>query len=335
MKAVRTLLIAALTAAGLAAAPTAAAETLCVYDPAGKSGNYYKLLNDFALDAASWGATIEIKPYTDEQTAAKDYQAGACDGVLATGVRMQRLNMFPSTIEAIGAVPNYAILKQMVKTLATSDGAAKKLKAGEHETVGFVPVGAAYLFVRDRNIDTVAELGGKRIATMDYDKAAPVMVERVGGVMVGADLGSIGPKFNNGDVDACYMSAPGYAPFELGKGLGSNGGILKAPLAQGTLQLTIRHESFPEGFSKKSRMWFYEHFDESLAIVTKAEAAIPANYWIDIPVDRQEEWDDMFLDVRIKLRDDVKAYDSSMLSVLRSLRCKSDASRAECAEKRE
>ena len=31
--------------------------------------------------------------------------------------------------------------------------------------------------------------------------------------MVPADLGSLGPMFNNGDVDACYVSAPAYAPF--------------------------------------------------------------------------------------------------------------------------
>ena len=34
-------------------------------------------------------------------------------------------------------------------------------------------------------------------------------------------------KFNNGDVDACYVSAPAYQPFELWKGLGSNGGIVR------------------------------------------------------------------------------------------------------------
>ena len=327
----RTLSVLLLCSAGLLSSAAASAATLCIYDPAGKSGDYYRLLNEFSLDAASWGASIEIKPYTDEQTAAKDYEAKACDGVLATGVRLQRF------IEAIGAVPNYDILGQMVRTLATSEGAAKKLKSGEHETVGIVPVGAAYLFVQDRTWDTVAELGGKSIATMDYDKAAPVMVERVGGVMVPADLGSIGPKFNNGDVDSCYMSAPGFKPFELEKGLrsGGAGGILRAPLAQGTLQLMVRHEKFPADFGNKSRTWFADHFDEALAHVTKAESEIPADLWVDIPPDRLAEWNDMFLDVRIKLRDDVGAYDGQMLSVLRSLRCKSDAARAECAEKRE
>ena len=80
-----------------------------------------------------------------------------------------------------------------------------------------IPIGAAYLFVHDRNIDTVAELAGKKIATMDYDKPSVVMVE-VGVIMV-PGFGQHWSRFNNGDVDACYVSAPAYAPFELAKGL--------------------------------------------------------------------------------------------------------------------
>jgi len=338
MRIAKTLLAAALTVATFAPSASASAATICLYDPAGKSGDYYRLVSDFALDTASWGTTIEVKAYTDEQTATKDYEAGACDGVVATGVRLQRFNNFPSTIEAIGAVPSYDVLRGMVRTLATSDGAAKKLRSGEHETVGIIPVGAAYLFVRDRNVDSVPELGGLRIATMDYDKAAPVMVDRVGAVMVGADLGSIGPKFNNGDVDACYMSAPGYKPFELEKGLNNGktkGGILRAPLAQGTLQLMIRHGSFPADFGKRARGWFADHFDVALAHVLKAESEIPASAWIDVPPARVAEWDDMFLGVRLKLRDDVGAYDGQMLTVLRQMRCQADGARAECAEKKE
>ena len=93
-------------------------------------------------------------------------------------------------------------------------GSGEKVGQGGHETAGIVPLGAVYLFVGDRSIDTVSE-AGKRIAISDYDKPSLVMVDRVGAIMVPADLGSLGPKFNNGDVDACYVSAPGYAPFEL------------------------------------------------------------------------------------------------------------------------
>jgi hypothetical protein len=328
-----------LAVVGLAAlAPTdafAETRTVCVYDPAGKAGDYYAIMEDWALAASDWGADVTLKAYTDEETAAKDYEAGQCDGVAATGVRLQRFNRFPSTLEAMGAVPSYAVLKQMVSTLATSDGAAAKLVAGNHETVGFIPVGAVYLFVRDRTIDTVGELAGKRIATMDYDKAAPTMVERVGAIMVAADLGSIGPKFNNGDVDACYIAAPAYAPFELWRGLEPSGGVMRLTLAHATLQVLVNRSKFPEGFGKSSRNWMLGKFDHAVDLVNKAEAGIPAKYWIDVPAADLPGFDELFLNVRLKLRDDIGAYDGSMLSVLRQLRCAADPARSECAEQKE
>jgi len=316
---------------------TAQAETrsICVFDPAGRSGDFFHLMSKYAVQASSWGVDVEIKPYTDEETAAKDYEAGQCDGVVATGVRLQRFNRFSSTIEAVGGLPDYGLLQQMVRTLATSAGASKKLTSNGHATVGFIPAGAVYLFVRDKAIDTVPELAGKRIATLDYDKASTFMVGRVGAVVVPADLGSIGPKFNNGDVDACYVSAPAYKPFELQRGIGSSGGVIRSPLAQATLQVMLRAERFPEGFVDKSRADLLGRFDTALAHVKKAEADIPASSWIDVPADRQAEWAAMFQGVRVQLRDDVGAYDGAMLKVMKQLRCGKDGARSECAESKE
>ncbi len=330
----RSLLIALVALAAALHCPQALAQarTLCVYDPMGRAGDYHRIMEDFSVAAAGWGVTLTLKAYTDEETAARDYEAGACDGVLATGVRLQRFNRFPSTLEAIGALPTYDHLRSMVDAMARYPSAAARLRAGDHWTVGFIPVGAAYLFMRDRSKDTVEELAGLRIATMDYDKAAPVMVERVGGILVAADLGSLGPKFNNGDVDACYMSAAGYRPFELARGLEPKGGILRYPLAQATLQLMIRAPQFPADFGGKSLSWFAAHFDDGLRLVQAAEADIPAKYWIDVPPARVADFDELFLHSRVRLRDEHKAYDTHMLSAMRKLRCSMDGARPECAE---
>jgi len=327
----------ALTVLSLAVAAPAQAETrsICVYDPAGKSGDYFGIMSKYATEASTWGVEVEIKAYTDEETASKDYEAGQCDGVVATGVRLQRFNKFGASIEAIGGLKTYGQLKDMVTTLATSDGASAKLSQDGNTVVGFIPVGAVYLFVRDKGVDTVPELAGKRIATMAYDKASVFMVDRIGAIMVPADLGSIGPKFNNGDVDACYVSAPAFRPFELHRGLASGGGILKAPLAQATLQVMIRDDKFPDGFAAKSRADLLGRFGTALTIIEKAEADIPANLWVDIPEATLKDWDQMFQGVRISLRDEKKAYDPMMLSVMKTLRCKTDGARPECAENKE
>src|SRR5262245_43037731 len=113
-----------LVGGGVARAET---RSICVFDPGGRSGDYFILMSKYATAASQWGVEVQVKPYTDEETAAKDYEAGACDGVVATGVRLQRFNRFASTIEAIGALPDYATLKEMVKTLSTSAGAAPSL----------------------------------------------------------------------------------------------------------------------------------------------------------------------------------------------------------------
>jgi hypothetical protein len=329
---------AACTAAllGLATATPAMAETrtMCAYDPAGKSGDFFRLLSDYALEAGTWGVTIELKAYTDEETAAKDYEAGQCDAVVATGVRLQRFNNYPSTLEAIGGLPTYGGMQSMAKSLAKYEGMAKPLVKGGHETVGIIPAGAVYLFVRDRNIDTVSELAGKRIATMDYDKAAPFMVDRVGAIVVPADLGSIGPKFNNGDVDICYMSAIAYGPFELHRGIEGNGGVIRAPLAQATFQVLVHQDKFPADFGAKSRAYWVANFDKAMTAVKKSDAQIPAGKWIDIPADRLSEWDALFQDVRVELRGK-GAYNATMLGYMKKTRCYQDKTRAECADSRE
>jgi hypothetical protein len=320
--------------AGASTVEAADPRVFCVFDPGGRSGAYFGLMSRYATEASQWGVEVTLKPYTDEETAAKDYEAGICDGVVATGVRLQRFNRFASTIEAIGGLPDYAMMQQMVTTLSTSAGASKKLSQDGNAVVGFIPVGAVYLFVRDRSIDNVAQLAGKRIATLDYDKASVTMVSRVGSIVVPADLGTLGPKFNNGDVDACYVSAPAYKPFELARGLGSKGGILRAPLAQATLQVMVREGKFPAQFVQKSRPALVARFSEALAIAQKAEAEIPAGFWVEIPKATLAEWAALFQSVRLQLRDEA-SYDGAMLTVMRQLRCARDKTRSECAEKRE
>ena len=313
----------------------AESRTLCAYDPVGRSGDFYRILEDFALEAGTWGVDIELQTYTDEATAARDYEAGKCDGVVATGVRLQRFNRFSSTIEAIGAITEYPVLQQLVQSFVRYPSAAQKLRSGEHETVGVLPAGLVYLFLRDRSIDTVPELAGKRIATMDYDKSAQVMVDEVGAIMVPADLGTFGPKFNNGNVDAVYMSAIGYEPFELHRGMASGGGVVDLPLAMLTLQVMVRHDRFPDDFGAKARAWFAGQFDRARKAVQQDQSKIPDAKWIRIPAAQVPSFEDMFLQVRLDLRDKHKTYDATMLSVLRKLRCARDAGRSECVEKKE
>jgi hypothetical protein len=268
--------------------------TICVYDPSGANGDLFQMMKEYKGSAMEWGVKVELKPYTDEKIASEDFKAKQCDGVLMTGTRGRALNSFSSTLEAMGALPTYPLLKKVLKSLLSTKGAKILNPKGSTEVAGIFPGGAVYLLVRDKNLNTVEALAGKRIATLDFDQAAKTMVSHVKASMSAADVSTFAGMFNNGSVDAAYAPAVAYKALELYKGVGSKGGVIRFPLAQMTLQLFIHSERFPEGFGEKSRTYSYKNFDRALKAVTRAEGDIKNDQWIDISGDDRTRYESMF-----------------------------------------
>ena len=337
MKMSNTLLTLLATALVLAIATNATANEarkLCVFDPSGKSGDAFNAMKDYQIAATEWGVDFEMIPYTNEGSAAEDFEAGKCDAVLLTGLRIRQFVPFTGTFEAMGALYSYEVLEMLLGILAKPK-AVKYVTNGAYQTAAVFPGGAVYLFVRDRSIKSANDLAGKKIATIDYDVAAQVMVRQVGASIVSADISTFASMFNNGVVDACYAPATAFAPLELEKGLKDGGGIVKHPLAQLTLQVLIRPENFPEGFGDQSRAWTFTRYDSMMKLIQTAEDSVPSEYWIEIDDTIRAEFDSMFQKVRIRLRDEEKVYDGDALKLMRRVRCKDDGSRAECTEKLE
>lgn len=301
--------------------------TLCVFDPSGANGNVYQLVKDYALEAVAHGVRFDLKAYTDEKTAANDFKAGQCHAALLTGTRLRPFQPFTSTMEALGALPDYAVTERVIKSLA-KPAAGSLMAHRDYETAALFPGGSVFLFVRDRTVDTVGELAGQKIATLTHDEAARTMVEKVGAAVHGADIGSFAGLFNNGSVDACYAPAYAYQALELYKGIGSKGGIIRYPIAQLTMQIVIRTADFPEGFGAKSRALAAGFFDKALTLSRKAERDIPEGTWVAIPADDKARYDELLREVRLSLKP--VPYDGKMLTLLKKARCKHDATRAEC-----
>ncbi|MDX9719913.1 MAG: DUF6091 family protein [Myxococcota bacterium] len=311
-----------------------AAQTFCVFDPSGANGDAYAAMKELQTAAAGWGVELELKPYTNEKTAADDFKAKKCDAVFLTGTRARDLVKFTSTLEAMGALSSYDMLEDAIKLLA-KEKAAKMVKSGDYETAAIIPMGAVYLFVRDKSIKTIESLAGKSISTLDYDDASKAMVKKAGASATAADVSTFAGMFNNGSVDACYAPATVFKPLELEKGLKKGGGIVRYPLAMLTGQVIIRSASFGEDFGQKAREWSQSNFKTMVKLASKAEKDIPSSYWIDVSDEDKARYDQLFLEVRVSLRDNEKVYDKQMLTLLRRLRCDADKNRAECAEKLE
>lgn len=307
--------------------------SICVFDPLGANGTLFNTMKDYRAVAFEWGVDLEPRAYTDEKIAVDDFKAGQCDAVLVTGARSRPFNKFAATIEAIGAIPDEKLLRTLLATIS-GPKAAKYMREGQYEVAGIMPAGPIYLFTRDRSIDTVEELSGKRIATIDYDQPSIHLVNHIGASMVPSNSANFSGKFNNGSVDVAYAPAVAYKPLELYKGLQDNGGILRFILAYMDFQIIIRTDKFPADFGQNSRSKVASYFDRVNEFVKKETQEIDPKYWMDLSPETTQEYNEMLRDVRIKLRDE-GVYDGKMLKLMRKLRCKTNPAAAECAEKLE
>ena len=339
------VLAAAAVATTLLAPVAAQAKAMmCVWDVVGKTGDVYAAATDYALAMQKQGVDFDIKTYTDERVAIEDFRAGQCDGVVATAFRTRQFNAVAGSIDSIGSTTivkngkidlpaSYEVLRKVIQVFA-SPQAGKLMVEGNYEIGGIFPLGAAYPIVRDKKINSVEALSGKKIAAFDYDKAQGVMIQRIGAQPVSVDVTNIGPKFNNGFVDMVTLPAVAYKPFELYKGIGTTGAIARFPIMIPTVQVVINHTKFPAGAGDKSRQYWLSQFDRALHIIKLAEKGIPASAWDDLPAENVPKYVLMLREARMDIAKQ-GFYNKQGLNIIKRARCSINPADAECATKDE
>lgn len=308
----------------------AQANTFCVFDPVGTNGPAFAYARDYAVAAKAWGVNLELRAYTNEALASEDFKAGQCDGAAISALRGRQFNQFVGSLDSIGSVPTYKHLRVMIEAMS-SPKMADLMTSGQFEVVGILPVGAAYVFVRDRSINSIEKAAGKKIAVLDFDKSQAKLVQKMGAQPVASEIINFGAKFNNGQVDIIAAPAVAYQPLELYKGLGTTGAIYRFPLIQLTADLLIRKDRFPADFGQKSRAYIATQFDRAVTVVGQAEKVIPEKYWLDIPDADKVKYVSLMREARIQLTKE-GFYDPRMISMLKKVRCKVDPSLGECSE---
>jgi len=201
----KTLLsLAAFSAFGFASAAHAEKVDICVFDLLGKSGESFQMAQEWALAAKGWGAEINLIARQDEAVADNDFKAGKCDGVFMTAMRARQYNKFAGSIDALGGAPSNAIAQRAISFALDKRNAAKMVSnmgGKKYEIAGISPLGSAFIFVRDKNINSIEKAAGKKFAVLGYDDAQKIMVQRVGAQAVISDVSNFVAKFNNGQVD--------------------------------------------------------------------------------------------------------------------------------------
>lgn len=301
---------------------------MCAFMFMGEGGPEHQALLDYQAAAINWGVKLELKSYVHDKIVAEELKSGACDIANMPSLQARAFNKFTGTLDAPASMPTYEHFRTVLQTLA-KPSAAKYMRNGEFEIIGIQPAGAVFIFSNDNTIRGVSDLAGKRMAVLDTMPEMRQLVVDLGMTPVSSTLTNLFQKFNNKAIDITGGPAIVYEMMELEKGLRPNGGILQEPVMQGNVQFVGRWSKLPEGFAQSSREYFAKNFDASLKMTREAEDKIPKDLWIPMTEGRMEEYQTQTRQIRLSFRDrDV--YDAKMLTLLRKVRCKRDATLAEC-----
>ncbi len=305
--------------------------TMCVFDFIGHDGPIHKEMKEYKIDAVRWGVDLQFKVYTDDRVASEEFKNGVCDMLNLPGIRAREYNTFTGSINAVGALPTYDHLAIVVKSLS-SPGASKLMRKGEYEIIGIGPIGAIFLFVNDKSIQNPEDMAGKRVTVLDNAPETEYLATRIGMTPVSSSIANALQKFNNKAVDITGAPGLAYEPMEMYKGLEPGGGIIKWPSLQITMQLIVRWEKIPEGFAQNSRELMASKYKDQIRKIVDSELTIPEKYWIEINDKTKDNWNELFRESRIALREK-GVYDGKALTLFSKVRCKIDPALAECTSK--
>lgn len=310
-----------------------AKQQVCVFDLLGKAGESYKFLEEWALVSKKWGAQVQLISFKDEDLADKAFQNDKCDAVYMTSMRARTYNKFAGSIDALGGVPSNKIAQKAVEYVLDPRNTKRMtttLQGESYEVAGIGLIDSAYIFVKDRSLNTIEKAQGKKFAILHYDRAQRVMVERVGAVPVMSDISNFIKKFNTGEVDVVAAPAYAYKPLEIEKGLGSKGAMLNFPVVNVTADLIVRPERFPAQFGEQSRQWFLQKIPQSFAMVQRLEATIPSKIKMQLSKEDKEKYQRLLREGRIDLTKQ-GVYDPGMMRVLKKARCTVERTNFECS----
>ncbi len=292
-----------------------------------------KFLEEWALVSKKWGAQVQLISFQDEDLADKTFQNDKCDAVYMTSMRARTYNKFAGSIDALGGVPSNKIAQKAVEYVLDPRNTKRMtttLQGENYEVAGIGLIGSAYIFVKDRSLNSIEKAQGKKFAILHYDRAQRVMVERVGAVPVMSDISNFIKKFNTGEVDVVAAPAYAYKPLEIEKGLGSKGAMLNFPVVNVTADLIVRPERFPAQFGEQSRQWFLQKIPQSFAMVQRLEAAIPSKIKMQLSKEDKEKYQRLLREGRIDLTKQ-GVYDPGMMRVLKKARCTVERTNFECS----
>lgn len=312
--------------AGMAQA--AAPVTLCVYDPVGATGDIMATARDYALNARSWGVNVTPRAYRSVVAAQADFDNKACNGLLADNYTTRKYNKFMGTVGAIGAIQSYPLAQKVIQALG-NPRLATRFESDNYVVAGYMPLGLSYLVNRDRTLNSLQDVSGKRIGVLDSDPSQRRMAQRIGMIPVVMTIDNSVQLFRRGEIDLVPIALILYQPFEIGRVIGNKGGVANYPMSLVTLNLILTQGDYPADFSQKSRQWFSQRAPQFFRLIQRWESGVPAANFYQIADNQQSSYNLLLSQLRKEFIAN-RQYDPAMMALITHIRCQDTPTHMDC-----
>nr|WP_275665109.1 putative solute-binding protein [Acinetobacter pittii] len=300
----------------------------CAYDPIGSQGDITLRLNDIRLYAQQYQVKFKVVTYQKEQQAIQAFDDGKCSGLAASNFNTYRYNQFMGSTAGIGLIPNNRTAKSFLQLL-NHPTIEKRLVSKNYEAVGMIPIGTAYMVLKDKKISRVAQLRNQRIGVLPNNPPQQALVRSVGAQPVYVDLSNAIVQFKQNKIDIIPVPVYGLLPYNLQKEFGPDTQVINFPVAYFGVNLIIKPHAYPANFGRKIRGWFVQNSQLLTNRATQWENHLPAYYWVDVSFYEKQSYDVMVAKIRNQY---VLSgyYDAYFVQLMKRLRCMDDPRYFEC-----
>ncbi|EOQ66261.1 putative solute-binding protein [Acinetobacter pittii] len=312
----------------LAVASWAEDQVWCAYDPIGSQGDITRRLNDIRLYAQQYQVKFKVVTYQKEQQAIQAFDDGKCSGLAASNFNTYRYNQFMGSTAGIGLIPNNRTAKSFLQLL-NHPTIEKRLVSKDYEAVGMIPIGTAYMVLKNKKLSRVAQLRNQRIGVLPNNPPQQALVRSVGARPVYVDLSNAIVQFKQNKIDIVPAPVYGLLPYNLQKEFGQDTQVINFPLAYFGVNLIIKPQAYPANFGRKIRGWFVQNSQLLTNRATQWENHLPAYYWVDVSFYEKQSYDVMVAKIRNQY---VLSgyYDAYFVQLMKRLRCMDDPRYFEC-----
>nr|WP_214289026.1 putative solute-binding protein [Acinetobacter pittii] len=300
----------------------------CAYDPIGSQGDITRRLNDIRLYAQQYQVKFKVVTYQKEQQAIQAFDDGKCSGLAASNFNTYRYNQFMGSTAGIGLIPNNRTAKSFLQLL-NHPTIEKRLVSKNYEAIGMIPIGTAYMVLKNKNLSRVAQLRNQRIGVLPNNPPQQALVRSVGAQPVYVDLSNAIAQFKQNKIDIIAAPVYGLLPYNLQKEFGPDTQVINFPLAYFGVNLIIKPQAYPANFGWKIRGWFVQNSQLLTNRATQWENHLPAYYWVDVSFYEKQSYDVMVAKIRNQY---VLSgyYDAYFVQLMKRLRCMDDPRYFEC-----